>query len=126
MFAVALHSAAFLFIFLVVPRCTKWLRGKATPIGKRSWQRMRRTCPAACHRMECHRDKLTVFCTLLCFVGHVATSSARYGVLCGWIMVLLPCFPLHGTAEQCSTHVSEEEASRDLPRHPERDFLFLF
>ena len=93
------------------------MRGKATPIGKRSWQRMRRTCPAACHRMECHRDRLTVLCTVLCFCGQVATSSARYGILCGWILVLLRLFPIHGTAAEFSSHAPGEDGAEEQPRH---------
>ena len=117
MFAVALHYAAFLFLFVVVPRCTKWLRGKATPMSIRSWQKMRRTCPAACRRMEFERERLSVFCTLMWFSGQIATSSARYGLLCGWIVLLLQIVPIHGTAEQSSSHAHREGATHEESRH---------
>ena len=58
-----------------------------------------------------------VFCTLMCFGGKLATSPARYGVLCCWILVLLQLFPFHGTAAQSPSHTPAEDEAHEVSRH---------
>ena len=65
---------------------------------------------------------LSMFCTVAVLIGQIATSTARYGILCGWIMVLLQLLPIHLTSAECaaeqeSRHCRARAAAHKESRH---------